>query len=231
MPSPPISVEDFARIHGVIRGVLSGQNVPAADIAKSCVFFALAGAYLLHRKHGLNALPVAGAGFVAVSERNDALDILCFAKRDDESGEWCSDTDAFHAWIEVTTDDERRWIIDLTSPLYPESIRKQHPASRPGFKAFMRPIGEMLSHPDYFSEEGVVGDFFMERSKAHTAYMMQRAAKDRQLGDLVDIANDWYVRAPAPLRAYLAIRSDDGQVRELRFKPPRLAGLWSSQAS
>ncbi|MGY8564634.1 DUF2026 domain-containing protein [Paracidovorax citrulli] len=228
-PNPPISVDDFARIHGVIRGVLSGINVSAPDISKSCVFFALAGAYLLHRKHDLDAMPAAGAAFIAVSGRMAELDILSFAKRDEESGCWCSDADAFHAWVQVTTDDGQVWIIDFTSPLYADGIRKLRPSANPGFKAFMRPAAEMLSHPDCFQKEGAVGDFFMEESRMHTAHLMRRAAADQQVGDLIDIVNEWYVRAPARPREYLRIGSNDGCLRELRFKPPRLAGLWSTE--
>lgn len=224
----PISIEDFARIHGVIRGVLAGVGVEASDITKSCVFFALAGAYLLCKKHGLDALPAAGAAFLAVSEGGSGLDILTYAKRDEDSGAWCSDKDAFHAWVQVACKDGQLWLIDFTSPLYADAIRTHRPTARPGFKAFMRPSTEML-HPDRFSDEAVVGDFFMEESRAHTAHLLQRAGSDQQAGDLIDIASGWYARSPSRIEEYLRIGSNDGRRRELRFKQPRLSGLWASE--
>lgn len=228
--SPPISVEDFSRIHGIIRGVLTGVDVAAPNINKSCVFFALAGANLLREKHGLQASAAAGAAFIAVSEGAGGLDILTFAKRDTDSGEWYSDMDAFHAWVHVAGDNGEQWIIDFTSPLYPDLIRQHRAAARPGFKAFIRPASEMI-HPNHFSDDGVPGDFFMQEAEAHTAYMMQRADTNLQAADLIGISNEWYVRWPSRVPEYLHIRSSDGHLRELRFKPPRLAGVWTSEAS
>lgn len=224
----PISIEDFARIHGVIRGVLAGIGVDVSDLTKSCVFFALAGAYLLRQKHGLDASPAAGAAFLAISEGKSGLDILTYAKRDADSGVWCSDRDAFHAWVQIAGRDDQSWLIDFTSPLYADAIRTHRPTARPAFKAFMRSSLEML-HPDRFSDEAVVGDFFMEESKAHTAYLLQRAGRDRQAGDLIDIASGWYARSPSKIEEYLLIGSNDGRRQELRFKQPRLSGLWASE--
>ena len=224
----PISVEDFSRIHGVIRGVLAGGGVNASDLTRSCVFFALAGAYLLRRRHGQDASPAAGAALIAVSEGKNGLDILTYAKRDQNGRDWYSDRDAFHAWVEVVDDAGQKWFIDFTSPLYADAIRVHNSMARPGFKAFIRSASEML-HPDRFSDEAVVGDFFMEESKAHTAYLLQRAARDRQAGDLIDIASEWYVSAPSKISEYLRIVSNDGRAQELRFKKPRLSGIWTTE--
>lgn len=226
-PSTPISVDDFSRIHGVIRAVLTGIEDAAPSINKSCVFFALAGAHLLRQKHGLLALPAVGAAFIAVSSRGRELDILTFAKRDAETDVWCSDTDAFHAWVQVADQDGQQWIIDFTSPLYSDLIRQQQPAARPGFKAFIRPASEMI-HPNHFTDHGVPGDFFMQASEVHTNYLVQRAARSPQARDLIGIASQWYAPAPSAIQRYLRIGSNDGRLHELQFKPPRLAGVWSS---
>lgn len=225
-PPPPISLEDFARIHGVLRTVLAGSGVSAADIGKSCIFFAVGGASLLIRKHGLCARPAAGAAFFAVAEGQSGLDVLAFAKRDELSGQWCSDIDAFHAWIEVTTDDGQVWIVDLTSPLYAQGIRKLRPGATAPDKAFVRPTQTMITHPDRLEIEGAAGDFFVSESKANTAHMMQKAAADLQLGDLVDVASHWYAPAPAVMPKKLLMGTSDGPAREMTFTQPRLAGYW-----
>ena len=226
-PNPPISVEDFSRIHGVIRGVLAGLEIGASSINTSCVFFAFAGAHLLQQKHGLQASPAAGAAFIAVSQRDVQLDILTFAKREPESEDWYSDTDAFHAWVHVAGEDGQQWIIDFTSPLYSDLIRQQQPSARPGFKAFMRPVSEMI-HPNTLADDGRPGDFFMQKSEAHTTHLLQRVATSQQTGDLIGIASQWYAPAPSRIPEYLSIGSNDGRRHELRFRPPRLAGMWNS---
>ncbi|MCU1003883.1 MULTISPECIES: DUF2026 family protein [Stenotrophomonas] len=228
---PPISVGDFARIHGVIRTVLSGADVAAPDIAKSCLFFAFAGAYLLDHRHGLRAKPVTGAAFFAVSEGNGRLDVLTFAKQDDEDGRWYSAADAFHAWVEVTAQDGQIWVVDFTSPLYPHGIRQHRPGAKAPFKAFIRPKVEMLVHPDRLHSEARVGDFFVEGNQAHTADALRRAATDLQLGDLIDVVNQWYVPLPAKMQSQILMGYSDAPPRELTLKEPRLDGCWFTQRS
>ncbi|WDJ99680.1 DUF2026 family protein [Xanthomonas campestris pv. incanae] len=226
--SPPLSVADFARLHGVIRTVLAGTGALTSDITKSCIFFALAGAYLLEKRHGLRARPVAGAAFLALALRNDALDILTFAKLDAEDGRWYSDRDAFHAWIEVTDKADQVWLVDLTSPLYPDGIRMHTPSAKVPYKAFVQPIAAMLGHPDELQHGGGPGDFFVQPSLAHTAEIMKSAASSVQAGDLIDIINQWYVPAPAAMHPKLLIGSSNGVSRELTFTQPRLSGYWSA---
>ncbi|WP_144422891.1 DUF2026 family protein [Xanthomonas arboricola] len=225
---PPLSLADFARLYGVIRTVLAGTGAAPADITKSCVFFALAGAYLLEKRHGLRARPVAGAAFFALAERNGALDILTFAKRDAGDGRWYSDLDAFHAWIEVTDAANQVWIVDLTSPLYPAGIRTHTPSAKAPYKAFVQPLSAMLGHPDELQRGGGPGDFFVQPNPAHAAHMMRQAVSSHQLGDLVDVINHWYVPAPATMRAKLLMGSSTGVSREMVFTQPKLAGYWSA---
>ena len=224
---PPLSLDDYARIHGIVLTVLAGTGVRITDIQKSCIFFALAGAYLLERKHGLRSNPQAGAAFLVVGKRNDTLDILTFAKRDDAEGEWYSDESAFHAWVEVVTDDGQQWLIDFTAPMYPDAIRRLALGAAAPSKAFVRSKAEMLSHPDELPFASP-GDFFLHPSSTHTAQMMQRAARDAQLGDLMDLINHWYVRCPAKIAPSLHMGSNAGTTRRLTFTQPRLAGYWSS---
>lgn len=225
---PPITVDDFARIHGVIRAVLGGADVSAEDLSKSCIFFATAGAYLLERKHGLGATPVAGAAFIAVSEGPSSLDVLAYAKRDGANGPWCSDVDAFHAWVEVTAADGQVWVVDFTSPLYADAMRKHRPAARPPFKAFMRPVNDMIDPPDSLQDSGVIGDFFLQGSKEHTVHMLQQSSSSLQFGDLIGIIEHWYVAAPGSMQEELVMGSNDGSTRKLRFKQPKLSGSWES---
>ncbi|KOB42153.1 DUF2026 family protein [Xanthomonas arboricola] len=225
---PPLSLADFARLHGVIRTVLAGTGTVLSDMTKSCVFFALAGAYLLERRHGLRARPAFGAAFIAVAERNGGLDILSFAKRDADDDRWYSDADAFHAWIEVTDAVNQVWLVDLTSPLYPENIRMHMPGAKAPYKAFVQPLSAMLGHPDELQLGGRPGDFYVQANPARAADMMARAATSMQLGDLVDAINAWYVPAPAAMRPKMLLRSSTGVARELTFTQPRLGGYWSA---
>ena len=224
---PPLSLHDFARIHGVVQTVLAGVGIKNADIQKSCIFFALAGAYLLECKHGIRTSPQAGAAFLVVGKRKDTLDILTFAKWDDAESTWYSDESAFHAWVEVVSDDEQQWLIDFTAPMYPDAIRSLVPGAVVPSKAFVRSKAEMLSHPDELPF-ATPGDFFLNPSPAHTAHMMQRAARDEQLGDLMDLLNHWYVRHPERIAPSLHMKSNSGTTRRLTFTQPRLAGYWSS---
>ncbi|CAD7740609.1 hypothetical protein LMG31884_46880 (plasmid) [Xanthomonas hydrangeae] len=227
-PSPPLSIADFARLHGVIRTVLAGTGTALSDMTKSCVFFALAGAYLLEKRHGLRARPAFGAAFIAVAERNGGLDILSFAKRDADDDRWYSDGDAFHAWIEVTDAANAVWLVDLTSPLYPENIRMHTPGAKAPYKAFVQPFSAMLGHPDELQLGGRPGDFFVQANPARAADMMVRATSSMRLGDLVDAINAWYVPVPGAMPAKMLLGSSTGVARELTFTQPRLAGYWSA---
>lgn len=228
-PKVPISLEDYARIHGVVLTVLSGTGVRITDVQKSCIFFALAGAYLLERKHNLRTNPQAGAAFLIVGKRGNVLDIMTFAKRDAEDGEWYSDESAFHAWVEVSDEQGHEWLVDFTAPLYPDAIRRLVPGAVAPARAFVRLKSEMLMHPDEIPFSGP-GDFFLHASPTHSVDMMRRAAKDRQLGELMDIISEWYVPSPSPIAPTIQMGGDGRTRRRLTFSKPRLAGFWSSSA-
>lgn len=88
--------------------VANGQGDPT----KACLFFAVAGAFLLKRHHKLNsACPVAGVAGYSLRTPKQLRDDFGKAK----AKPFVSDSNNFHCWVEVDG-----WIVDLMAPFFDE---------------------------------------------------------------------------------------------------------------
>ena len=114
---PPLTFREYERLFRVIHAIVANEK---SDPSKACVFFAMAGAFLLAQHHGLsNARPMAGfAGYNLRLPTN--LVLLLGAVQDHEP---ISTEEAFHCWIEIDG-----YILDLTAPLFDQMA----PAERKG---------------------------------------------------------------------------------------------------
>src|SRR5690348_14921053 len=102
---PIVTLANYTRIHSVIRAVLDGAD---AMTAEACVFFAMAGSYVLEKHHNISATPRAGAAFYCVGQKKPAT-VLSFARFED--GGVVSDSKSFHCWVE-----SEGWAIDFMAP-------------------------------------------------------------------------------------------------------------------
>jgi hypothetical protein len=208
---PVITLSDYCRLHAVIRAVLDGVD---ARTTKACVFFAMAGAYLLKVHHKLDATPIAGGAFYGFG--GDPPDVLTYAKREDDA--WCSDADAFHCWIECGG-----WVIDLTAPLFPIAAAEAGLSKPLPQRMFQRPLAHMATDVDDVRDAGT---FLFARNPPLTLHLLNNATKSAQTGDLVEACSHWYRRAPKPIATELALGSNDGEIRSLLLRLPELDGAW-----
>ena len=107
--TPPITLPEYERLFRIIHTVVANEQ---GDPTKACLFFSVAGAFLLKRHHKLgSACPVAGvAGYNLRTPSNFSM---VFGKAENET--IVSNSNNFHCWIEVDG-----WIVDLMAPLFDE---------------------------------------------------------------------------------------------------------------
>ena len=200
----------YVRIHAIIRAVMDGVEAIAP---KACVFFSMAGAYLLSKHHRLNAKPMAGAAFYCVG--GDPPNALSYARFEGE--EIVSDDDAFHCWVECDG-----WAIDFMAPLFGDALRQLQPDIRVSKRMFQRPLSTMTDTVDL--RKG--GDFLLLPNPVLTAAVLARALRKPATGDLAEICAHWYRPTPKRIDERLAMGSDDGSVSTLQMKLPQLSGAW-----
>jgi hypothetical protein len=207
---PLIKLADYARIHAILRAVMDGVD---ANTTKACIFFSVAGAYLLSKHHRLDARPIAGAAFYCVG--GDPPNALSYARFED--GEVVSDDDAFHCWVECDG-----WAIDFMAPLFGAAFDQMQSGLKVPARMFQRPLDTMSSTIDLRS----AGEFLLLPNLELTAAVMARALRKPAAGDLAEICAHWYRPTPKRVEGRLTIGSDDGSLRSLQMKLPQLSGAW-----
>lgn len=106
-PRLPLSFANYQRLYRVILTVLNSVD---AHTAHACKFFAIAGAYILSKTHGLEASPRFGSAFYRVNDTSGF--VMSFTDMESlQRNELDSHPEAFHAWIECED-----VIIDLLAP-------------------------------------------------------------------------------------------------------------------
>ena len=211
-----ISFTDYERLHHVLVTVLNSVD---AHTAHACKFFAIAGAYILSKTHGLEASPRFGSAFFRVDDQADFVlaftDMQAFQK-----GELHSHPEAFHAWIECNG-----VVIDLLAPLFRENLLSLRPDSplRLPRKMFQKPLVQMASSPFELTKEG---DFYLAVNPAQTNEMISDFMSRNMHKDLMKICQYWYKPTPKPIQPELEMWSDDGKRTLMRLETTELIGKW-----
>ena len=210
-PTPPITLPEYERLFRTIHAVVANEQ---GDPTKACLFFAVAGAYLLKRHHKLNsANPVAGvAGYNLQTPTNFSV---VFGKSENDT--FVSDTNTFHCWIEADG-----WVIDLMAPLFDDMA----PADR-----------KRTTIPRFMFQKPVIADVDMIRLDtpgAHLHLPNDRLTTDLMKGftekpahsDLVRVCEQWYARPPKKIAPSIGIADQTGQAKEVFLSPVRIVGVW-----
>ena len=87
-PTNLLSLSDYQRIFQVAHGIIREVE---KDTSKSCLFFSIAGAYLLNTHYGIGARPVLGAAFYKLDGSDRVLAIADAAQQFAQSSD-----DGFH---------------------------------------------------------------------------------------------------------------------------------------
>ena len=208
---PPIPFADYQRIFRIIKTVLDGAD---ANTAHACIFFSVAGAYLIEKFYKKKCQPVAGAALYAVDDSNDT--VLAFAKR--EGGYLSSARDAFHCWIQC--DD---YIIDFMAPLFRESLQAKGFKGDCSRRMFQKSLHAMAPSPDDLCRPG---DFYLEPNKALTLETLERFFSRNDTGDLVNVCEHWYKKPPKSIDRQLSMADNYGVTMNMRLSDLTVVGAW-----
>lgn len=204
-PQNPLTAQEYERIYQVIHAVLEER----ANTAHACMFFAIAGSFILNKHHGIAARPVAGAFLLCV---NSTPSVLSFGKN--EGNTISSDQNNFHMWVQT-----QHHLIDFMSPILMESVQarldvprrmlqRRQDSESPSIDDLSSP-GDFYTLPDPDLSEHFV-DAFMDRPN-HV--------------DLLLAIDAWYKPHPIPL-ASMALLGNYGKIEPLRIVAPRMDGAW-----
>lgn len=206
---PPLTLPEYERLFRVIHAVIESEE---GDSSKACLFFGIAGAFLLSQNHRLKgARPVVGvAGYNLRTPTNLAIILGTL-----EKGEWSSDEDNFHCWIEVDG-----WIVDLTAPLFDSMA----PFERKG--ATVPPL--MFQKPASTDFEGMntPGAYMHLPNPELTVALLAHFAQKPAHGDLISICQQWYEPPPKKMAHSVGIGDQHGLQKEVRLSQLRLEGAW-----
>lgn len=209
---PPITLPEYERLFRLIHSVVVNEG---GDPSKACLFFGIAGAYLLSTHHRLkNARPVAGlAGYNLRTPTN--LFVIFGGKNDEELS---SDADHFHCWIEVDG-----WIIDFTAPLFDEMAPPERKGATIPRLMFQKPA---VTDAVNFTGLTTPGSYVHIPNAALTNALMFNFTRKPAHGDLIEICEKWYVRPPKKMLQSIGIGDQHGNMKEVRLSRISVEGLW-----
>lgn len=211
---PLIPLCDYERIFRVVHSVSKAAgNTPG----KSCIFYNVAGAYLLETNYKIRAQPVMGAAFFYLHSPSST--VLSYGIANDS--EVASSGDAFHCWVQAED-----YVVDFTAPVYGEALRQVGFTHKLQRKMFQRPFSKMADHPHAMSEEG---DYFAYPSVELTNELMARFGTSQQAQDLVNVCAHWFKKPPKRIEEEFRTTDGKGIVEVMPLSKIRLSGAWGAQ--
>ncbi len=204
-----ITLSEYNRIHQVARGVIEGLGTAE----RSCIFFAVFGAYILETRYRIPATAVAGNLALCVS---DEPKIAFFGRNDD--GQIVADSEGFHMWVQTETH-----IIDFMAPIFPEAF-----AGTMGDTVIPRKMLQRLhtSEANDLDSLNAVGDFITLPSPELTHTLLEQFSKRPANSDLVHVAERWFGKPKGKQVATFAMINDLAEVTNLKLPTNVAAGSW-----
>ena len=208
---PPLYMADFERVFRTIHGVLLNEQ---CEPARSCLYFGIIGAAILHKHHGLSARPMVGAA--GYNFGTPAIGVLAFAEPQRDAPH--SSENAFHCWIEMNG-----WAIDFQAPL---------------FSDLSSTVGLLLPVPRYMLQRQLQGAsasldelnrpnaYWYERNQLLEAQLFAGFIDKPVNNDLLNICVDWYKPHPKQMVECIGMGNNYGEVNPVRLSPLRLNGAW-----
>ena len=206
-----LPAEDYLRISRVIASALDAID---ANTAKACLFFAVAGAWIVERIYRRRAIPVAGAAFYRVDDETGftiAYGTLNNGIPDSHEG-------AFHCWVET-----EHAVIDFMAPLFQDEVLAGGRKERVPSRMFQKARSEMADSPFSMKREG---DFYLAPNLVLGQRLIANWLTHPINSDVVEICIDWFRQPPAPLPESVTMGSSRGSSREIRLRSIELAGTW-----
>ena len=220
--TPPLSFAAYQRLHNVVNS-LSNNFAHGPD--RSCVFFSITGAALMHKHYQLEAKVVCGGGAVML-DNNPETGLSWWVTNSD--GTLTTGIEGFHAWIECDG-----WLIDLTAPNYHEALANGNfpnpecerpvPARKVPRMMLQKPIGETARALD---DKRKPGDCTFRPDPDVTTKVIDEAFNRVQLGDIINIAYNWHRPVPHKMASSITISDNYGKIETINLTRRELVGKW-----
>lgn len=201
----PLSADGYERIYQVIHAVLEGR----ANTPHSCMFFAIAGAFILNKHHGIAARPVAGAFVLCV---DDAPSVISIGKNEGGTISW--DENSFHMWVQT-----KHHVIDFMAPIFLESVQARIAVPRRMFQC------RLDSESTSLDEISAPGDFYTLPDPDLSEHFVNAFMERPSHVDLLLAMDTWYQPYPTPL-AHMALLDNDGKLESVKVVAPEVQGAW-----
>ncbi len=204
-----LTLSEYNRIHQVVRGVIEGLGTAE----RSCIFFAVFGAYILETRYKIPATAVAGNLALCVS---DEPKVAFFGR--DEGDRIVADSDGFHMWVQTETH-----IIDFMAPIFPESFAGKMGDAVIPRKMLQRPIA---SEADALDNLNATGDFIALPSGELTYALLEKFGERPANSDLINVAEAWFGTPKGKQVQTFAMINDLGEVTNLKLPANVAIGSW-----
>ncbi|MEA9576939.1 DUF2026 family protein [Xanthomonas campestris] len=201
----PLTADEYERIFQVIHAVLEDR----ANTPHACMFFAIAGSFILNKHHGIGARPVAGAFLLCVDEKPSVISI---GKNEGNQISW--DKNNFHMWVQT-----ERHVIDFIAPIFRESVQARLDVPRRMFQR--RQDSESTSIDDL----AMPGDFYTLPDPDLSDYFVDEFMERANHVDLLQTIDAWYKPYPDPLKQ-MALLDNFGKLEHLKIVAPPVQGAW-----
>lgn len=201
---PVMTLKEYELLYRIVSAV--GEKFSHGK-GRSCLFYNVIGAAVINDVLRVKAMPLMGAAFISVNER----EIVAYAGHED--GRVYSSEDKFHCWIE--TDD---FYIDLTAPEY--GVDMKHSVPKKMFQKFRR---ESLGHPNDIEKPG---DFSFHPNIALSRHYLMNMMNSPQMHDFTEICKHWFKSSLKKELPTLTITDDLGKTTEFKLKPRCIESKW-----
>jgi hypothetical protein len=212
VPLPPIPLADYQRIFRVLKSVLDGAD---AKTAHACIFFSVAGAFLVEQVYKKRCQPIAGAAFYRVDDQ--AGKVLSFVDRHANHDD-LSSSKGFHCWLLCDG-----YIVDFMAPLFRESLQAIGLTGNCSRKMFQKPLRAMTDSPLLMCKPG---DFYMLPNVELTRKTLDEFYASDEANDLLNICMHWYKKPPKKIDRQLSMQSNDGEITHMTLSELSVVGAW-----
>ena len=207
-----ISLQEYQRIFETIYSVLLFLGL---NPTKSCSYFSIIGAFLLHEHFGITCKSYSGWASYYLNSEEDA--VLSFVEQVGPNS-YAGTINAFHSWNQ-----NEDFIIDFQAPLFPEMINWQFKGVDCPSKMFQRNLAEQCQTPLQFKQNG---DFCHRPDNELTKQIVDVFVKEPLNMDMVRICSKWFVNPMSKMEDSIEIKLDTGQSKSIFLQKIKLSGAW-----
>jgi hypothetical protein len=196
---------DCDRIFRVIHGALLAEK---SRPTKACLYFSVAGAYILCKHFGLQARPVVGAAAYWFAGDN----VICFGEQTANGIQ--ATENGFHCWVEADG-----WALDFQAPLFSD-----HPLVTERGIALPRQVVQapLTAACSSLAMLGKTGAYWYAPDGELHASMLSTHFDSQFNVDFVQRCAKWFKPWPRSIEEELFVGDQSGRRRQYRLSPLRV---------